>query len=157
MHKTARPAPALEFALELRVEVGPPLEVGSSSSGLRRTIPILGGSFAGPLIAGRVLPCGEDWQLVESDGLTHLDAHYVIETEDSVRIEVRNRGLRHGSPEVLARIAAGESVSPEEYYFRTTPQFHPPDGPYDWLRRSIFVGACERYSNLVVVRVWKVA
>lgn len=149
-------APSLEFALELRVEIGPPLEVGSSSFGLRRTIPILGGHFAGPRVSGRVLPGGQDWQFVESDGLTLLDAHYVIEAEDGVRIEVRNQGIRHGSPEVLARIARGEPVPPEQYYFRTTPRFYLPAGRHDWLRRSIFIGTCERHSDLVVVRVLRV-
>jgi len=147
--------PTLDFALELRVDIGPPLEVGSLSCGMRRTIPILGGVFSGPRIAGRVLPGGADWQFTDSDGLTELDAHYLIETDDGVRIEVRNKGIRCGSPEVLARIASGESVPPRDYYFRTTPRFYPPKGKYDWLRQAVFVGVCERYPDLVFVGVWK--
>jgi hypothetical protein len=153
-HDSAFP-PILDFALELRVDVGPPLEVGSLSCGMRRTIPILGGVFTGPRIAGCILPGGADWQFTDPDGLTELEAHYIIETDDGVRIEVRNKGIRCGSPEVLARIASGESVPPEHYYFRTTPRFYPPKGKYDWLNQSIFVGTCERYSDLVVVGVWK--
>jgi hypothetical protein len=147
--------PQLEFALELRVAIGPTADLGTSSLGSRRTVPITGGSFEGPLIAGRVLPGGADWQLVEPDGLTHLDARYAIETTDGVRIEVRNRGIRYGSSEIMARIAAGEAVASHEYYFRTAPRFYLPAGHYDWLLRSIFVGVCERFANLVIVRVWK--
>ena len=148
--------PQLEFVLELRVNLGPAIEMGASASGIRRTIPITGGTFAGPHLAGRILPGGSDWQFVESDGLTRLDAHYVIETDDSIRIEVRNQGTRYGSSEVLARIAAGESVSPQEYYFRTTPAFYPPVGQFDWLRHSTFVGSGERTAIQVIVKVWRV-
>src|SRR5580658_9479079 len=75
--------PQLEFALELRVNIGPVIDLGLGSSGRRRTIPITGGSFDGPRISGRVLPGGADWQFVERDGLTFVDAHYVIETSDA--------------------------------------------------------------------------
>ncbi|HEX3985860.1 MAG TPA: DUF3237 domain-containing protein [Acidobacteriaceae bacterium] len=153
-HDALRP-PQLEFAFELRVNIGPTLELGPSAGGVRRTVPITGGVFHGPHISGRVLPGGADWQFVEADGLAFLDAHYVIETEDGHRIEVRNQGVRHGSPEVLTRRADGKSVAPEEYYFRTTPRFYPATGQCDWLKRSIFVGMGERQADLVVVRVWK--
>lgn len=103
-------SPQLEFTFELRVNIGSTLELGQGSCGTRRNVPIKGGTFHGPQLSGRVLPGGADWQFVESDGLTFVDAQYVIETEDGIRIEVRNRGIRHGSEEVLARIAAGESV-----------------------------------------------
>ena len=149
-------SPHLEFALELRVDIGPVLELGDGCLGLRRTVPITGGTACGPTITGRVLPGGADWQFVDRDGLTFVDARYVIETDDAVRIEVHNTGIRHGPPDVLARIAAGQPVPANQYYFRTTPRFYPPDGDFDWLRRSIFIGYAERYSNLVVVRVWKV-
>ena len=153
----ARLSPQLEFALELRVNIGPVLELGSGLFGLRRTVPITGGVFHGPGISGRVLPGGSDWQFVEEDGLTFVDARYVLETEDAVRIEVRNQGIRHGAKDVLDRIAAGAPVSSSQYYFRTTPRFSPPDGLYDWLKRSIFIGDAERHADLVIVRVWKVA
>ena len=149
--------PHLEFAFELRVNIAATIELGAGPDGIRRSVPIVGGTFSGPHIAGRVLPGGADWQRVEPDGLTFLDARYAIETGDGVRIEVRNRGMRHGPPAVLARISAGEPVAAGEYYFRTTPCFYPPAGKYEWMGRSVFVGACERSADLVVVRVWKVA
>jgi hypothetical protein len=160
--------PQLEFAFELLVNVGAPLEISPSRNfetnslaapvaSLRRMIPILSGTLKGPHIAGRVLPGGADWQNIESDGLVRLDARYVIETDDGVRIEVRNQGIRHGALGIMERIAAGETVSPDEYYFRTTPRFYPPAGRYEWLARSIFIGVCERHAELVKVIVWKLA
>lgn len=150
------PAPSLEFALELRVAIGPTLEVGSGSFGLRRTVPIEGGTFAGPGLSGRVLPGGADWQFVEADGLTFVEAHYVIETDEHERIEVRNAGVRHGPREVMSRITAGEAVTPDAYYFRTTPRFFPSAGKHEWLRRSMFIGSGERFAELVIIRVWRI-
>ena len=152
-----RVSPRLEFALELRVSIGPVLQLGWDSFGLRRTVPITGGTFRGPGISGRVLPGGADWQLVDRDGLTLMDAHCVIETADAVRIEVSNPGIRHGAQDVLDRIAAGEPVAPSQYYFRTAPRFYPPDGKYEWLKKSIFLGDAERHLELVILRVWRVA
>jgi hypothetical protein len=148
--------PHLEFALELRVNIGPTLELGTDSFGIRRTVPITGGTVSGPQISGRVLPGGADWQLVDRDRITFVDARYVIETNDAVRIEVRNQGIRHGAQNVLDRIASGEPVSAAQYYFRTTPRFYPLEGKYDWLKKSIFLGDAERYADLVIVRVWQV-
>ena len=52
------------------------------------------------------------------DGVLEIDAHYLLRTDADEPIEVRSIGLRKASPEVAARIAAGEPVDPSEYYFR---------------------------------------
>ena len=148
--------PRLEFAFELKAEVGPTVELGPGSSGIRRTVAILGGTLEGPFVSARILPGGADWQFAEADGLTFVDAHYAIETSDAVRIEVRNQGVRHGPTAVMERIAAGEPVPSSAYYFRTTPRFSPPKGKYEWMKRSVFVASGERHAALVIVRVWKV-
>src|ERR1700733_2861747 len=146
----------LEFVLELRVTIAPAIEIGSSGACVRRVIPITGGTFCGPRLSGLVLPGGADWQSVEGNGLIIVDARYVIETADGVRIEIRNQGIRHATPEVAEGLAAGELVDPAEYYFRTTPRFTPPPGKYEWLKQAVFIGVAERYPDLVVVKVFKV-
>ncbi len=52
-------SPQLEFTLELRVNIGPTLELGQGSFGTRRNVPITGGTFSGPQIAGRICPEGQ--------------------------------------------------------------------------------------------------
>ena len=146
----------LDFVVELRVSIGPVRELGPGPSGIRRVVPITGGTFEGPVLSGQVLPGGADWQIVEDDGLTFVDAHYALETDDGVLIEVRNQGIRHGPADMMERIAAGGHLTPGEYYFRTVPRFNPPAGKYDWLRRSVFVASAERHLHDVVVRVWAV-
>ena len=152
-----RVSPRLEFALELRVSIGPVFELGWGSFGLRRTVPISGGTFRGPGISGRVLPGGADWQFVDRDGLTLADAHCVIETADALRIEVSNPGIRHGGQDVLDRIAAGEPVSPANTTSERRHAFILPMESTTGVKKSIFVGDAERHPELVILRVWRVA
>ena len=56
-------APRLEFAMELHVQLGAPLEVGQVPRGRRRIVPIVGGTFSGPAIKGKVLGGGADCRL----------------------------------------------------------------------------------------------
>jgi Protein of unknown function (DUF3237) len=148
--------PALEFLCEIKAVLAPPVEVGPTPSGLRRIVDIAEGSFEGPLLRGTILPGGADWQILRTDGVAELRAHYVLKTDDGVLIPVRNRGLRHGPEEVLRRIAAGDNVDPSEYYFRTTPVFEAPAGRYEWLNRNVFVATAARYAGSVAIRVFRV-
>jgi len=148
--------PELEFVFEIRAAVASPVEVGTTPSGLRRIVDILEGSFEGPRMRGTILPGGADWQILRTDGVAELHAHYVLKTHDGVLIQVRNRGLRHGPQEVMRRIAEGEHVDPAEYYFRTTPVFEAPDGPYEWLNRNIFVATAQREAAKVTVTIFRV-
>jgi len=151
------PAAEVEFAFEARVSVQTPLVVGQSSHGLRRIVPITGGTFEGPNIRGRVVPGGADWQFVRPDGVLSVEAHYTLQTSDSVLIMVTNRGIRRASPEVMARLGRGEQVDPSEYYFRTTAEFEAPIGSkYEWLNKSVFIGVAERRPDAAIIRFYRV-
>src|SRR5512142_3058244 len=115
--------PELVLALEVRVQVGPPLDVGPLPAGRRRIIPILGGTFEGSGMKGRVLAGGADWQIVRADGLAELDTRYTLETDDGKLIYVQNPGIRHAPPEVTAKLMAGQPVDPSLVYFRSAPRF----------------------------------
>ena len=66
------------------------------------------------------------------------------------------RGVRHGPPEVLARMARGESVEPSEYYFRTAPFFETAAPKYAWLNVIVSVGIGERRPDGVLYRVFEI-
>jgi hypothetical protein len=149
--------PELVFAFELRVQVGTPMDVGLIPGGRRRIVPILGGTFEGSGMKGRVLPGGADWQIVRADGLGELDTRYTLETDDGKTIYVQNVGIRHASPEVTAKLMKGEPVDPSLVYFRTVPKFETSAPELAWLMRSVFVGTGERYPADVVMRFWKLA
>ena len=135
--------PRLEYAFSARVAVEAPLDFGSVGKGGRRVVPIAGGSFAGPRLRGDVLP-GSDWQVLREDGVAELEARYALRCDDGALILVRNLALRHGPPEVMAALAAGRPVAPDNYYFRGATFFETRAGPYAWLARTIVVCNGER-------------
>ena len=152
----APPRPGLVFAFEIRAQVGTPLEMGQVPQGRRRIIQILGGTFSGPGIKGRILPGGADWQIVRGDGFTELDTRYTLETDKGELIYVQNKGVRSAAPEVMKRLLAGETVDPSLVYFRTVPIFETAAPALQQLARSVFIGIGERYPTEVVVRFWRV-
>lgn len=86
----------------------------------RRYVPLTGGTFVGrDGLRGVVLPGGSDWQRARPDGSLDIEAHYALLTDGGSGIEVHSSGVRRANPQVLERIAQGEPVDPDEYYFRT--------------------------------------
>jgi hypothetical protein len=141
-----------EFVFEVTARVDQPLVVGQTSRGLRRVIPILGGTVKGPRLNGTVLPGGADWQYVRPDGVLSLEARYTLKTDDGALISVTNRGMRHGPPEIIERITRGEPVPAGSYYFRSVAEFEAPIGPLDWLNKGLFLGLAERLPDAAIVR-----
>jgi len=148
--------PSLRFLYTSSVEVGTPIMVGSTPYGERRIIPILGGTFAGPRLSGKILSGGADWQVIRTDGAAELEARYTLETDDGALIYVLNQGIRSGSKEVMARLAKGEKVHPSEYYFRTRPFFETGAPKYQWLHNIIAVATGERLPDEVIITVYEV-
>jgi hypothetical protein len=150
------PAPGLVFAFELHVTVGAPVEIGQVPHGRRRIVSILGGTFEGPGIKGKVVPGGADWQIIRADGFSELDTRYMLETDKGQLIYVQNAGIRHAEPAVMEKLLKGEIVDPKLVYFRTIPIFETAAPELQWLTRSLFIGTGERYPTEVVIRFWRV-
>lgn len=147
----------LEPAFDLVVELTPPHELGLSPIGTRRIIPIVGGSAAGPLLNGRILDVGADWQTVSADGIANLDARYAVETAEGAVIEIESRGIRHASAEVAARIAAGEVVPTSEYYMRSAIRLTSGHPDYAWVNRALFLATGGKVGSTVKLSVFRVA
>lgn len=113
----------LRLLLEIACDVGPVTSIGATPLGEVRLVQLLGGTFEGPELRGKLLPGGADWQQVRSDGTLEIRARYLLETEQGERIQVQSEGVRAASPEVLARLDRGELPEPHEYYFRTALRF----------------------------------
>lgn len=153
--------PKLELTLDVRAQVGAPVEIGHVGRGRRRIVPILGGTCEGQarfrdLLTGHVQPGGADWQLIHEDGFTEADARYTLETDRGDLVYVQNRGIRHAPPEIIRKLLAGEAVDPSLVYFCSTPVFETAAPDLQWLTRAIFVGVGERYPSDVVIRFWMV-
>lgn len=127
--------PQLELALEIVADVAEAQDLGPGPLGIRRIVPILGGSFEGrgPLgsgMRGKVLPGGADRQLIRTDGVRQLSALYELQTDDGAVITVLNRVLVENYPQ------GGR-------YAFSTPEITAPKGKYDWLNHAVFVGTLD--------------
>jgi hypothetical protein len=149
------PDPQFKFFADLRVEVGTPQEVGHTVHGLRRLIPILGGSATGNGWSARVLPGGADFQLIVNDRLSELDARYVLETDGGDFIYVQNRAVRSGPAELIAQLVRGEPVDPAQIYFRCSPSFETASPALGWIAERMFVGTGARYPDAVAMRFFE--
>lgn len=150
------PTPRLELLCHIAVKIAAPQLIGAVLTGERRIIPITGGRFEGAKMRGEIVPGGADWQIVAADGTAMLEARYTLRTDDGALIYVRNIGVRHGPPEVLAAIARGEQVDPMKYYFRATPTFETGDKKYAWLNRIICVCSGVRTKDEVLLDFYEV-
>ena len=138
------------------MEVAPPVEVGRTRNGLRRVIPISGGTVAGPELNGRILPAGADFQLITSETSSDLDARYVIETGDGDRLFVMNAAYRTGSAEDIAALVRGEEVPAERIYFRCSPRFEVAGDRWAWLESTVVIGSGRREPDRVLIDLWRV-
>ncbi len=144
----------LTHVFTAHVDIGTPLDLGPVAAGRRRIVPILDGTVSGPRLTAEILPGGADWQIVRGNGTAEVVARYTLLAADGGLISVVNTGLRRGPPAILARLAAGETVDPALYYFRTSPVFDVTAGPHDWLAENVFVATGERHEKQVVIKVW---
>jgi hypothetical protein len=147
---------ALEFVFEAAVTLDPAMILGPTGVGVRRIIPITGGTVKGPALNGTVLPGGADWQVVRDDGMTEIDARYTLKSDDGALIYVSNPGIREARPEVIARINAGEIVDPSLYYFRTLPRLETSAPKYAWMNRRLFVCRGARLPDRVQMRYYRI-
>jgi hypothetical protein len=154
---TAWPAPpALVPLTQIRCEVGALVSLGVATHGERRYVPLLGGTVSGPELSGRIVEGGVDWQINRSDGVLDIAAHYVIRADDGALIEVQSDGMRHGAPDVMARLARGEPVAGQEYFFRTLIRFT--TGAPQWLHlnKVMALAVGQRQASLVLLDVYRI-
>jgi hypothetical protein len=94
--------------------------------------------------------------MMRADGVTDLEARYVIETAEAQLIYVENSGVRYGPPELMDKLRRGEAVDPKLIYFRTRPRFETAATGYEWLMRNLFVCSGARFPDRVEMRFFQV-
>ena len=151
------PEPRLTQVYRLEATLAPPLELGEVARGHRRIVPLTGGTFSGPDISGRLLPgASADWQTILPDGTALGDIRYVLETDRGDLLYVQSHSIRHGSPEVLARLGRGEDVDPNEYTFRTSTEIETAAPDLDWLNKGVFISVAARQAAGVIYETYLV-
>jgi hypothetical protein len=116
--------------ITLRLDTAPIQEIGPVPYGHRLTFPIIGGSFEGERLRGKVLPAGDDWAIKRADGAIDLDLRATLETDDGVLIHMTFQGLR-------------DDAAPGGPYFRTASRFETAADKYSFLNRLLAVGTAE--------------
>jgi hypothetical protein len=140
----------------IEAELDAMMSLGRTPYGERRFVGISGGTVSGAKLNGRILPGGADWQIVRADGAADIEARYVIETDKGARVMVDSKGLRHGPPEVIEKLARGDKVDPALYYFRTVMRFEAADPALAWLNRILALARGEREARRVRLAVFEV-
>jgi hypothetical protein len=154
--RSSRPVPRLEALFEMTADLQKPIEVGTTPAGERRIFMVTSGTFEGAAMRGTILPGGGDWLLRRPDGVSELDVRVTLRTDDAQLIYMRYRGINDMPPAVADRRRRGESIRPDEYYFRTTAVFETASAKYAWLNRIITVGVGEVGSDKVAYTVYAV-
>ena len=141
------PDPSLSRVYRLEATLAQPLDVGQTAQGHRRIVPLTGGTFTGPELNGTLLPgASADWQILLPDGTALGDIRYTLQTDGGALLYVQSHGVRHGSADVLERLARGEDVDASEYTFRTSTQIETADPELDWLNKGVFISVAGRQT-----------
>jgi hypothetical protein len=111
----------------LRLTTAAVEEVGATPHGRLSIFAIIGGSFEGERLRGRVLAGGGDWVTALADGTIELDLRATLETDDGALIHMTFTGVRDVAND----------------YFRTLPRFETAAPKYAFLNRLLAVGIGE--------------
>ena len=102
-------------------------DLGSTPRGRLFIFPVIGGSFEGDRLRGKVLAGGADWATATADGAFELDLRATLEADDGALIYLTFTGVRDDA----------------RHYLRTLPRFETAAPQYDFLNRLLAVGIGE--------------
>jgi hypothetical protein len=111
----------------LRLATAATEEIGSTPHGTLSIFPVIGGSFEGDRLRGKVLAGGADWVTARADGTLELDLRATLETDDGALIHMTFTGVRDDA----------------NHYFRTVPLFETAAQKYAFLNRLLAIGIGE--------------
>ena len=75
--------------MTLRLSTAPTQDIGAGPHGTRITFPVIGGTFEGERLRGKVLSGGDDWVIQRADGVYELDLRVTLETDDGAIRPIR--------------------------------------------------------------------
>ncbi|TVY50340.1 UPF0311 protein [Lachnellula cervina] len=157
------PHPSLNLEFRMSVTLDPRISLGPTPFGHRNWISFTGGKWSGSWGSGKVLPGGQDSQIIIPDGSARLETNYLLETYDKppAHIAIKTHGWRTGSPEVLAQLADPEladKVDPSSYKFRLFIEMETGDERYrDKVNCGMWVGSGMRKGAEVIYDAYRIA
>ena len=132
------------MTLTLAVDFAGMIDIGAVPVGRRRIAPVTGGRFAGPRLAGSVLPGGADWVINRADGVMLIDVRLTLKTDDGAPIYLAYQGRFAATSEAMARFGKGALLAPGEYSLAITARLECGDTRYDWLNDLVIAGTGEQ-------------
>ena len=112
-----------------------------------------GGSFAGDSLSGKVHPLGMTSTITSGETHNDVEGTFLLETEDEAKVVMEVKSyLETGSIAAEERVAAGETIDPDDYYFMGTACFHTNDEKCRWLERKLYIckSAIESYEMVKI-------
>ena len=133
--------PSSRVVTEYIMTIHAPLDAPQAVSGeflIYNTLP--GGWVSGPAIQGEWIAPAADWLRIMPNGTRKLDVRASIKADDGSIIFVTYSGRIVVSKEAAARLAAGETLGPDDLYFVTSPTFETASEKYGWLNNILAIG-----------------
>src|SRR5689334_4556492 len=87
--------------------------VGSTRHGTLSVFPVVGGTFEGDRLRGKVLAGGGDWVTATADGTLELDLRATLETDDGALIHMTFSGLRNDATGYFRTVPLFETAAPK--------------------------------------------
>ncbi|CAA0111127.1 Uncharacterised protein [Zhongshania aliphaticivorans] len=141
-----------EYAMTLEGEIGEPTPINN-----RLIFNVLRGTFDGPGISGEMQQPAGDWIQIMPNGYWRLDVRFTIKLDDGYPAYVNYSGVVHMDENFQSRIAAGETITGDEIYFRSAPYIETNSEKYAWLNEYVFIGKLRTFGGgKVVYDIFKV-
>lgn len=154
--------PRFEFLYEAHVSLGEQVMSGTYEGHQRGTMNLLGGTFEGPNIKGKILPSTRDWPTYLGNGVRITNVDYTFVTDDGAHLFVSVDGYRYDPSAMKGALLESEKRDPAPNLLRVFIRIKAPDDSrYAWLNTNLFVGVAgtsstqgtERTATLRVYRV----
>lgn len=141
--------------ITMHIDLSAPIDIGECPNGMRTILNVIGGTFEGVRIKGKVLPGGADWMLISSDRVGRLDVRIALEANDGACIGVQYSGVLVMNDKVMNALQNRGTTEYGETYFMTQLRFETGDARYAWLNRTVAVGEGRIRPSAVEYRVFE--
>lgn len=145
----------LEPLLRMQVTLGKRYPIGQIPKGRRNVWTLAGGTVEGPRIRGVVAPVGGEFELVDTDGVYHIDVRLVIVTDDGVNIFMQYFGIANTPAHIGEGLKRGVEPDFGDTYFVTQPRFETSHPRYAWLNHLMAVSEGRGVSDGVEYLIYQ--
>lgn len=145
----------LEPLMTLHADLSAPLEIGGCPAGSRSIFNVIGGSFEGRRLRGKIAPSGGNWLLVDAEGVGRLDVRIALTTGDGACIYMQYFGVLVMNEKVKTALAEGGATEYDDTYFMTQPRFETGNARYSWLNKVMAVAEGRVRPSAVEYRVFE--